>query len=801
MFDRKREGSVRGTTPAGATRRGLAHRPRLEDLEGRPLLATLAPIAPVTVPAFMGEQLPLDGGTGAPQTYTVQSDNPEVQATVAQGQFWTIGVGHTSSGPTDPAFTGTLMFQLFDDLTPLTTQRIESLINQGFYTSPTQPTDSSPPLPSKNFHRIASGFPNSTDFIVQGGSITGNGTGNVPETGYPFRDEFLQQLAFTGNGQLAMANAGPDTNDSQFFITTGMPRFLDYHHTIFGQLVAGQQILQDMTQVAKQSDGQTPVNPILFTASTLSNSSPDGVIHLNTVGAAPGQTANLTITARAADGTTTTQVVPVSVGPTATTNTEGTINNERPFISGIIPNQVVGAGQVDTFQIPAIDVEGDPLTFQVGGGPPTSTSGGTTTFAPVQNGTASVDSDGVVSVVPNAGFTGTINLLVGVRDQTDRTGQGVDNFGNYDTRALSLTVQNGSFVNLQPIARTAAAAVMDNTPATVTLQGDSANPQSNQTVTYQLLSQPLNGTVTNFNPTAGTFTYTPNKDFIGQDTLTYQVTDVGDPTPNMTSVPGVVTINVTGGQTSSVRLIDRVLIVTPPPRTDGGVNTIAVHQVAGNLQVIVNGVIDATAPAATDVDRIVVYGTKASDQVTIGPEVTTPATLNGGQGGVNTLTAGGGSTLEHGWFGFNTLQGSPKADQLIGRTGHVHFVKSGGNDELFAGDYHPLSRRHEPFRLFGNWFNTRPAAPTGTFYKFVGNRLVAVPTPAKPTHTIERQGPPQHGVVPVANGSTATTTTGTDSGSPSGSGSGTVTTAQARATRQQAAANRRAAATNPPHAT
>ena len=70
------------------------------------------------------------------------------------------------------------------------------------------------------------------------------------QPGFPFADEFNQQLAFTGTGQLAMANAGDDTNQSQFFVTTGSPRSLDFQHTIFGQLVSGQDIIAQMTRVA-----------------------------------------------------------------------------------------------------------------------------------------------------------------------------------------------------------------------------------------------------------------------------------------------------------------------------------------------------------------------------------------------------------------------------------------------------------------------------------------------------------------------------------------------------------------------
>src|SRR5207248_529409 len=113
----------------------------------------------------------------------------------------------------------------------------------------------------------------------------------------PFMDEFNEQLAFTGTGQLAMANAGKDTNSSQFFITTGSPRFLDFNHTIFGQLVDDPQgTLAKMTAVPRDAN-DAPLSPILITATTLSGSSPDGVIHIDATSATAGQTANITVTA------------------------------------------------------------------------------------------------------------------------------------------------------------------------------------------------------------------------------------------------------------------------------------------------------------------------------------------------------------------------------------------------------------------------------------------------------------------------------------------------------------------------
>ena len=525
MADRTRDGAIGSVGSRGLARR--ASRPRLEALDSRLLPASLAPIADVTAPASLGYQVPLDGTTAGPQTFTVTSSNPAVKATVAQGKFLTVGVSHTSSGASDPSFTGSLTFQLFDDLTPLTTSRIEQLVNQGFYTSP---TTSSPIQPTKNFHRIAANFPGANDYIVQGGSQTGNGSGSLAAPGFPFVDEFVQQLAFTGNGQLAMANAGKDTNDSQFFITTGSPRFLDFNHTIFGQLVAGQGTLQQMTQVAKGTDGTTPVNPVLFTSTTLSDTNADGVIHVDTTAATAGQTSTLTVTATDSAGTTTARTFAVNVS--ANTDTTGAAMTERPFL-GNVANQVVGQNQTAVFQVPAIaPTPGDRLTFGIGGSVSTGTNP-TFVAIPSTQGTATIDANGVVTVKPASNFTGVINLVVGVRDQVNRagtgTGQTIENFANFDSQRISLTVTNGAAVNLPPIANSGTATAQTGTPTTIQLSGNTGNPDSAQTLVYQIVTGPQHGTISNFNASTGALTYTPTGNFLGTDSLSFRVTDSGAP--------------------------------------------------------------------------------------------------------------------------------------------------------------------------------------------------------------------------------------------------------------------------------
>jgi cyclophilin family peptidyl-prolyl cis-trans isomerase len=691
-------------------------------LEGRQLLAaSIAPISTITAPTTVGVQLPLQGTPGTPQTYTVTSDNPAVGATIAQGKFLTITVTHASSGANDPAFTGSLTFQLFQDLTPLTASRIEQLVSQGFYTN-------------KTFHRITNQFPGPSDFIVQGGSVNGSGGGDVAQPGFPFPDEFVQQIAFTGQGQLAMANAGPDTNSSQFFITTGSPRFLDYKHTIFGQLVEGQPTLRLMTQVAKQSDNQTPVSAVLIKSATLSDVNPDGVIHIDTTHATAGQTADLTVKATdPATGTTATRTFQVVVTPNV--DQTGAPVNERAFLAPV-QNQVVGKGQTAVFQLQAANAaQTSALTFTVQGGVSTDPTTGSKTFTPVQNATASVDANGVVTVKPNAGFTGPITLLVGVRDQANSTGTANPNDpSNFDTQVITLTVTNGAAVNLPPIAVPGTAQVVANTPKGIQLAGNTANPESSQTLTFSIVTPPAHGTISAFNPSTGTFIYTPNPNFQGFDALSFRVRDVGAPTPNLDSTPAVETISVLGGSTGAVRLIGRVLVVTPLPRTDKANNTVTVTQSNGTILVNVNGLIDSIQPPVSALDQIVAYGSKAGDTIAIAPDVTVPATLDGGHGGGNALHAGGGPTIENAWFGQNTLAGGPANDTLVGRAGQVHFVKSAGNDIMFAGvGQGPMNLHHigQP--------------PTGTFYRFVGNRLVPTKPPKFPVSPLHFRNPPaQH---------------------------------------------------------
>lgn len=116
---------------------------------------------------------------------------------------------------------GDMRLKLFADLAPVTVNNFVNLADDGYYDGVV-------------FHRVIE------DFMVQGGDPTGTGTSGP---GYAFIDEVDNGMSFTGRGQLAMANAGPTTNGSQFFITLAPTTWLTGNHTIFGELVDGDDAL------------------------------------------------------------------------------------------------------------------------------------------------------------------------------------------------------------------------------------------------------------------------------------------------------------------------------------------------------------------------------------------------------------------------------------------------------------------------------------------------------------------------------------------------------------------------------
>ncbi|MDD5465630.1 MAG: peptidylprolyl isomerase [Candidatus Omnitrophica bacterium] len=120
---------------------------------------------------------------------------------------------------------GNIELKLMPDIAPKTCENFTKLAEKGYYNG-------------LIFHRVIKGF------MIQGGDPTGTGMGGESIWGKPFEDEVTPVVKFDGPGILAMANAGPNTNGSQFFITCAKTPWLNMRHTIFGEVVSGLEIVQ-----------------------------------------------------------------------------------------------------------------------------------------------------------------------------------------------------------------------------------------------------------------------------------------------------------------------------------------------------------------------------------------------------------------------------------------------------------------------------------------------------------------------------------------------------------------------------
>ena len=135
---------------------------------------------------------------------------------------------------------GNIELKLYPKVAPLAVKNFTTHVKNGYYNG-------------LIFHRIIK------DFMIQGGDPRGNGTGGKSIWGKPFKDEFAPNVVFDKPYLLAMANAGPQTNGSQFFITLAPTPWLNGKHTIFGEVIKGQDVVRKLEKVDVARGSNKPI--------------------------------------------------------------------------------------------------------------------------------------------------------------------------------------------------------------------------------------------------------------------------------------------------------------------------------------------------------------------------------------------------------------------------------------------------------------------------------------------------------------------------------------------------------------
>lgn len=145
---------------------------------------------------------------------------------------------------------GTIEIQFFDKLTPKTVRNFVGLAVKGYYNGVI-------------FHRVIDGF------MIQGGDPTGTGAGGSSIYGGTFEDEFDSSLRHNSAGLISMANRGPNTNGSQFFITLVPTPHLDDRHAIFGEVINGMDVVEKIGKVPVTMDRNRPLTDVVINKVTV----------------------------------------------------------------------------------------------------------------------------------------------------------------------------------------------------------------------------------------------------------------------------------------------------------------------------------------------------------------------------------------------------------------------------------------------------------------------------------------------------------------------------------------------------
>lgn len=306
------------------------------------------PVGNVTVLAGKSLIIPVTASSpnGRPLIFTATSSTNRIAVEVhTNNPFWKMSVVQVAPTNAPGAFqtpfrggtatvtnVGDLTFMLFRDLAPHTVDVIQGLTLSGLYTSNTI------------FHRVIGGF------MDQGGDPLTNGTGGPV---FRYNDEFDPKAIFSGNGQLALANSGKDTDGSQFFVTVAPFRSGDFSYTIFGQLLRGFNVLSNINNTATDTNNR-PLADVIITRTSLVPDYFDTVLTLNATNLANVAGIISVIADDGAGGRATNSF-------TATTVTD-TNSNGQPFLYGnTVTNLITRMNATLTNVLNAVGLDGQTL--------------------------------------------------------------------------------------------------------------------------------------------------------------------------------------------------------------------------------------------------------------------------------------------------------------------------------------------------------------------------------------------------------------------------------------------------------
>jgi cyclophilin family peptidyl-prolyl cis-trans isomerase len=289
---------------------------------------------------------------------------------------------------------GDMVFELFERWAPRTTARIIDLAARGFYDGTT-------------FHRVIQ------HFVIQGGDPTGTGAGG---SGVRFDDEFHPYLMHTGKGVLSMAKSTDDTNDSQFFVTAADTRHLDFNHNVFGFLVRGESVRQQIAAVPVDTNSR-PLEPVVIEKAEIFYDTQNRVLTLLAPRGTTGW-ADVKVTVTDPQGNQVEQIFRVTV--------QQDPYNSNAYLLPIAPIWT-RAGLPITVAIGAYDREGNSLVFAASPG-----TGVTDLSVQIDRTT------GLLTVTPHPEAVGVRSVIVGVSDPQAWTSD------PWDTQVVPVYIRPGT---------------------------------------------------------------------------------------------------------------------------------------------------------------------------------------------------------------------------------------------------------------------------------------------------------------------------------------------------------------------